>query len=174
MGKKQRSFGETSLAAALPEEQRRPRRSSDSGGLRAAYCNINTDVTLPSGSDSRTHIEFRALRNGEDVMENLRYPDGASGGAINASRGTVERINDETRIFQRLKALIRRHGSCQNSDIRAECAYGRANALKAEASLTFEGVHYEHDGGGWDEMDMDVVVVNGEHLLILQTHKEGH
>ena len=73
--KKQRSFGETSLAAALPEEQRRPRRSSDSAGLRAAYCNIDTCHTGSSESEYRTHIEFRALREGEDVMENLRYPE---------------------------------------------------------------------------------------------------
>ena len=81
-------------------------------------------------------------------------------GAEGKKRGTVVRINstkpaDVERILRRAPADIEK-------------------ALRAEASLNFQGVHYEHGMSGWDEMDMDVVVVNGEHLLILQNHKEGH
>ena len=103
-----------------------------------------------------------------ETARSLRYPHGAMREEIHWTSGNVVSIDSTW------QAKLKDRNPEDASRIVRRAPDEIEKALRAEASLTFQGVHYDDGGGGWDELDMDVVMVNGEHLLILQNHKEGH
>jgi len=150
----------SALAAAAPAPA-----DSELPGLSSVYCSVSGSHIASSDSEYSSKVEFRRVLPREDLAKLLPMGHGGKTKPYDTQDGSEAAKKRMAVILQELSRFTNLEVVALRSALNAEADAGR---------LTISGVHYTHSACGWDEMDMDVVRICGDHVLIRQDHKEGH